>query len=197
MPTGAQIDFRQLRVIVAHPRDADGEFLLRHIQRLGCQVEQAWPAPDRLEAEADLAFVLIEPETRALCASLVERGRAAVIGVVDPAQPRSMQLLTDVDLAAVITKPVDPGALLTNLVVACNNSRYQRRLQNKISKLEETLRSVRKVERAKSILMEQRGIGESEAYAYLREQAMKKRVSIGIIAAVVIESNEVLSGEDD
>lgn len=197
MPTGAQIDFRHLRVVVAHPRDADGVFLLRQIQRLGCEVEHAWPAREHLEAEADVAFVLIEPETRAFCASLAERGRAALVGVVDPAQPRSVQLLADIDLAAVITKPVDPAALLTNLVVACNNSRYQQRLQTKISKLEETLRSVRKVERAKSILMEQRDIGESEAYAYLREQAMKKRVSIGVIAAVIIESKEVLSGEDD
>jgi AmiR/NasT family two-component response regulator len=197
VPTGAQIDYRQLRVVVAHPRDADGELLLRHVQRLGCQVEHAWPAPDQLEAEADIAFVLIEPETRAFCASTVERDRAALVGVVDPSQPKAMQLLTAIDVVAVITKPVDPATLLTSLVVACNNSRYQRRLHNKISKLEETLRSVRKVERAKSILMERRAIGESEAYAYLREQAMKKRVPIGVIAAVVIESNEVLAGEDD
>jgi AmiR/NasT family two-component response regulator len=97
----------------------------------------------------------------------------------------------------VLTKPIDPAALLTNLVVARNNSRYQRRLQSKISKLEETLRSVRKVERAKTILMEKRHIDESEAYAYLRDQAMKKRVPIGVIATVVVESNDVLSDEKD
>ena len=197
MSSGAQIDYRQLRVVVAHPRDADGELLLRHLQRLGCRVDHLWPTPDQLDADADVVFGLVAPETRPFCASLAEKARAALVGVVDPAHPRSMQLLADVNPLAVLTKPVDPAALLTNLVVARNNSRYQRRLQSKITKLEETLRSVRKVERAKTILMEQRSIDESEAYAYLREQAMKKRVPIGVIATVVVESNDVLSDEKD
>lgn len=197
MASGAQIDYQQLRVVVAHPRDPDGELLLRHLQRLGCRVDHLWPTPDQLDADADVVFCLIEPGTRPFCASLAEKAHAALIGVVDPTQPRSMQLLTDVTPIAVLTKPVDSAALLTNLVVARNNSRYQRRLQSKISKLEETLRSVRKVERAKTILMEQRHIDESQAYAYLREQAMKKRVPIGVIATVVVESNDVLSDEKD
>jgi AmiR/NasT family two-component response regulator len=195
--SGAQIDYRQLRVVVAHPRDPDGEILVRHLQRLGCRVDHLWPTPDQLDADADIVFCLIEPETRPFCVSLIDKAHAALIGVVDPTHPRSMQLLTDVNPLAVLTKPVDSAALLTNLVVARNNSRYQRRLQSKISKLEETLRSVRKVERAKTILMEQRHIDESEAYAYLREQAMKKRVPIGVIATVVVESNDVLSDEKD
>jgi AmiR/NasT family two-component response regulator len=192
-----QIDYRELRVVIAHPRDHDGELLLRQLQRLGCHVDHLWPAPDRLEGEADMVLCLIEPETRSFCASLGNGTRAALVGVVDPADPKTMQLLADVNPLAVLTKPVDAAALLTNLVVARNNSRYQRRLQGKILKLEETLRSVRKVERAKTILMEQRHIDESEAYAYLRGQAMKKRVPIGVIASAVVESNDVLSNEKD
>jgi len=194
---GAQIDYRQLRVVVAHPRDPDGDVLLRHLQRLGCRVDHLWPTPDRLDADADVVFCLIEAETRPFCASLVDKARAALVAVVDPANPRSMQLLADASPLAVLTKPVDSAALLTNLMVARNNSRYQRRLQSKISKLEETLKSVRKVERAKTILMEQRHIDESEAYAYLREQAMRKRVPIGVVASVVVESNDVLSDKKD
>ena len=197
MSLGAQIDYRQLRVVVAHPRDPDGDVLLRHLQRLGCRVDHLWPTPEALDADADVVFCLIEAETRTFCASLVDKARAALVAVVDPANPRAMQLLADANPLAVLTKPVDPAALLTNLMVARNNSRYQRRLQSKISKLEETLKSVRKVERAKTILMEQRHIDESEAYAYLRDQAMRKRVPIGVVASVVVESNDVLSDEKD
>lgn len=195
--SSAQIDYRQLRVVIAHPRDSDGEVLLRHLQRLGCRVDHLWPTPDRLDADADIVFCLVEPETRPFCASLSDMARAALVAVVDPANPRAMQLLGDATPLAVLTKPVDPAALLTNLMVARNNSRYQRRLQSKISKLEETLKSVRKVERAKTILMERRHIDESEAYAYLREQAMRKRVPIGVVASVVVDSNDVLSDEKD
>jgi AmiR/NasT family two-component response regulator len=45
--------------------------------------------------------------------------------------------------------------------------------------------------------MEQRQIDESEAYAYLREQAMKKRVPIGVVASVVVDTSDVLSDEKD
>ncbi len=197
MSSGAQIDYRQLRVVVAHPRDPDGDVLLRHLQRLGCRVDHLWPTPEALDADADVVFCLIEAETRAFCVSLVDKARAALVAVVDPVNPKAMQLLADANPLAVLTKPVDPAALLTNLMVARNNSRYQRRLQSKISKLEETLKSVRKVERAKTILMEQRHIDESEAYAYLRDQAMRKRVPIGVVASVVVESNDVLSDEKD
>lgn len=197
MSWSAQIDYRQLRVVVGHPRDFDGEVLLRHLQRLGCSVEHLWPTPDQLGVDADVVFCLIEPETRPFCVSMIEKADVALVGIVDPTHPKSMQMLADANPIAVLTKPIDPAALLTNLVVARNNSRYQRRLQSKISKLEETLRSVRKVERAKAILMEQRHIDESEAYAYLREQAMKKRVAIGVIASLIVESNDVFFNEKD
>lgn len=193
----SQIDYRQLNIVVAHPRDHDGDLLLRHLSRLGCPVLHLWPAPDRVEQPIDIAFCLVDTDTRALCASLTEASQAAVVGIVDPGNPRAMQVLADIGPQAVVTKPLDPAAILTNLVVARNNSRYQKRLQTKISKLEETLKSVRKVERAKSILMERRHIDESEAYAYLREQAMKRRVPIGAIASVVVDSDEVLAGEKD
>ena len=38
MPIPPHIDFRDLRMVVAHPRDHDGDLLIRHLQRLGCRV---------------------------------------------------------------------------------------------------------------------------------------------------------------
>ena len=40
--------------------------------------------------------------------------------------------------------------------------------------------------------MELRKIDEAEAYAYLRDQAMKKRLPIGVIASVVVDLDDVL-----
>jgi AmiR/NasT family two-component response regulator len=138
----------------------------------------------------------VKPETRQLASSVVDEPNAAMVAVVEQDDPGILQLLADFTPQAVIHAPFNGPALLTNILVARNNSRYQRRLQSKISKLEETLRSVRKVERAKSILMALRKIDEAEAYAYLRDQAMKKRLPIGAIASVVVDSNEMLAVED-
>jgi AmiR/NasT family two-component response regulator len=43
--------------------------------------------------------------------------------------------------------------------------------------------------------METHRLDESAAYAYLREQAMRKRVPIGVVAGVVVASKEMLSDE--
>lgn len=192
---GPHIDFRQLHVVVAHPRDHDGDALMRYLQSLGCHVEHLWPPVDRIEVNCDLLFGLIDPQTRQLLVSVAGSVAMAIIGVVDSTSTGTLQLLRDIGPQAVLHKPFDPPSILANVVVARSNARYQKRLLGKISKLEETLRSVRKVERAKAILMETHRLDESAAYAYLREQAMRKRVPIGVVAGVVVDSKEMLSDE--
>jgi len=192
---GSHIDFRQLHVVVAHPGDRDGDVLLRYLRSLGCRVEHLWPPVERLEGDCDLLFGLIDAETRQLLVSVAGSVTTAIVGIVDSASGGALQLLRDIGPQAVLHKPFDPPAILANVVVARSNARYQKRLLGKIGKLEETLRSVRKVERAKAILMETRRLDESAAYAYLREQAMRKRVPIGVVASAVVDSQEMLSGE--
>jgi AmiR/NasT family two-component response regulator len=77
-------------------------------------------------------------------------------------------------------------------LLARSNFKYEKRLQTKISRLEETLRVFRKVEQAKLILMRQRTIGENEAYEYLRRQAMNKRVSVATVASAIVDANALL-----
>jgi AmiR/NasT family two-component response regulator len=43
--------------------------------------------------------------------------------------------------------------------------------------------------------MQRRRIGEPEVYNYIREQAMRRRVPVGTVANVVVESNEILRDE--
>ncbi len=192
------LDFRQLRMVVVHPRDHDGELLIRHLQRLGGGVDNVWPPGRTLEGGADVLLCLVDPAARAL---LQEAATApsgpAVVGIIDPRQSASLQLLHEATPHAVISRPFDAATLIPNLVVARNNLRYQRRLLSKVAKLEETLRSYRKVEQAKAILMEKRKIGEPEAYSFLRDQAMRRRVPISVIAAAVVESNEMLPGDTE
>lgn len=51
---------------------------------------------------------------------------------------------------------------------------------------------MRSVERAKTILMNVRKMAEEEAYGYLRSQAMERRVSVGAIAAAIVDANELI-----
>jgi AmiR/NasT family two-component response regulator len=186
-------NFHDLHAIVSHPRDAEGELFIRSLQRLGTKVECQWPPAETLDRKTDFLICSIEPAARPLLETATATPGPAVLGIMDAHNSESLQLVGEVTPHAIIMRPVNPSAILPNLVLARSNAKYQQRQQSKIAKLEETLRSYRKVEQAKAILMRQRAIGEPEAYNFLREQAMRRRVPVGVIASAVVELNEVLS----
>lgn len=195
MPIAPHYDWRGLQVVIAHPRDHHGELLFRYLQHLGCMVEVSWPPSLPSNPSVDFLFCAVEEKARRLLEIYSSRASTAVVGISDPSNAATLRLLQDLTPHAVLNKPFEPPSILINLVAARANLRYQRRLLSKVAKLEETLRSFRRVELAKNILMERRKIGEPAAYAYLREQAMRRRVSIGTVASVVIDSSSVLSSE--
>ena len=137
--------------------------------------------------------VSIDSVARTLLETATAVAGPAVLGIVDPQGAESLRLVAEVTPHAAIVRPVGEAAIVPNVVLARNTAKYQLRQLGKIAKLEETLRSYRKVEQAKIILMRQREIGEPEAYNFLREQAMRRRVPVGVIASAVVELNEVLS----
>lgn len=186
-------EFGELRAAVVLPRDSDCEALVRCLQRLGSRVENIWPPPEKVEGNLDLLICVIDPMARALLEGATLASGPAVVGVLDPQKDDNVRLVSEVTPHAVILRPVDKAAVLPILLVARNNAKFQQRQQSKIARLEDTLRSYRKVEQAKTILMQQREISEPEAYNFLREQAMRRRVTVGIIASAVVELNEVLS----
>jgi AmiR/NasT family two-component response regulator len=195
--SASALGLRDLHVLVVLPRDRDADLVLQQLTRLGCQYQHVWPLPDHLPQSLDIVISSISEETRSLAMSLTDKPQIVLVGIVDPSLGHVLQLLGDMNPLTVLSRPLSGAAVLSGLVVARNAGRYQRRLLTKIAKLEETLRSVRKVERAKAILMQKRHIDESTAYTLLREQAMQKRVPIGVIANAVVESHEVLQASTD
>jgi AmiR/NasT family two-component response regulator len=131
---------------------------------------------------------------RALLGAAMEAGQA-VIGVVNPNNAGAWRLLDEMTPHAIVLAPVESAALTYNIALAQIAARQQRRQLGKIAKLEETLRSSRKVEQAKAILMKQRNIAEPEAYTYLRDQAMRRRVPVGVVASVLVEASSILSDD--
>lgn len=68
-------------------------------------------------------------------------------------------------------------------------SRLQRELEDTKVQLEER----KTIERAKGILMKQKGIGEEQAYTLLRRNAMNQKKKISEIAAIVVSAADLLS----
>jgi len=188
-------DFRALRVLVLHPKDRDGDQLNRALKGLRCEVEWMWPPLAELRRRVDVVFCLIDQRSKEYVGVLDDRLPPTIVGIAKMADPATLGLLEGCGVHAVINKPIDATEILTSLLVARKNSRYAERLLKKIAKLEDTLRSARKIERAKGVLMQQLKIKEPQAYEFLRKHAMRKRVPINVVASAIVDSSEVLSDD--
>jgi len=78
-------------------------------------------------------------------------------------------------------------AVAAQAAIAIENTRL---MEEKIS-IQEALESRKLVEKAKGILMKEKGISEEEAYAMLRKQSMDKRKSLKEIAEAIILAKEI------
>ena len=193
--TASCIDLRDVQCAVVHPRDRDGELLIRCVQRMGGRVANIWPPGETLEQPIDMLFCALEPAALTLLRLATTQCDLAVVGILDASNSGHLQLLKITTPHALLIRPLEAHEIPGQILLALNTARFQARQQSKIAKLEDTLRSYRKVEQAKAILMSRRKIGEPEAYGYLREQAMRRRVSIGALATAIVDASEMLSEE--
>lgn len=89
-----------------------------------------------------------------------------------------------------IVKPVDQKTLIPAVAVAIAKYQQLKGLEATVLKKERDLEDRKIIERAKGILMEQKGMSEKEAYQLLRSFSMSKRCSLSQIARAVVTSYE-------
>lgn len=179
-----------LDVLVLLPREEETEFLLREVQRTRARVQQCWPMPDPFP-DADIVLAEIAPGLPARLPWLPGAAKAAFVGIV-PRAPLDLELFRACAADSVLHRPFEAQAVRISLVLAWNRFGYERRLRARIDKLDETLRTVRTVERAKAILVRTRNIDEDEAYHVIRRQAMEKRLSVSAVAEAIVDSQEII-----
>lgn len=187
-------DLRSLRVAVFHPRDNDGEQLIRQLQRIGCQVQAFWPLPVELNEPFDVAFLAVNPETIVLDLPWIKSEDAPIrVAVVNYENPTIVDGMLRLGASAVIATPIRSFGVLSTLILARQLAGDLRLERKRVTKLESKLQSIRKITDAKSVLMNSRKISEEDAYAVIRDQAMVKRVTIEEIATAIVNANEILS----
>ena len=187
-------DLRSLRVLILHPKDRDAEELAAHIRRIGCQVETLWPPSEEIPLRAQIVFFLFRQEfiDSAMLKMLADRAsQITLIGIVEAESPFLIDALARAGTLAVVTKPIRAFGLLTSIVLAHSLTSRNKVSSERISKLEARLTNLKRIERAKSILMARNGVTEEEAYESIRRRAMAKRVSMENICLSIIEANEV------
>jgi len=179
-------ELRNLRACVIHPPDSVCDELVRHLKRIGCQVDTLWPVPDRWPADADVVFCTFGVHSSLNVSDLKRDRDGALIGIVEYESPTVVRELLEADVQAIIGKPIHPFGILSTLTVASSRYRFERRQNSKIAKLEETLRSRRVVNNAVRHLAAERSISEEQAYQLIRRWSLEGHASMTHIADQVL-----------
>lgn len=189
----------ELKIVVIHPPDEEGDALVSHLRRVGCMVSVTWPVPVTLASNADVLFLLIEGEARTATEALLKslpKPEPTVIAIVNYEDPTTLQLVLESGAFAVVQKPIKPFGLLANLVAARSIWVERQALLKENRKLRRKITSDQAMSRAKTILMASKGIGEVEAYQAIRAQAMSKRLSMEQIASSIINMETLLQASN-
>lgn len=96
-------------------------------------------------------------------------------------------------VSAFVVDGVQTQRVGTVIEVAVARFQETQRLRRELNETRESLLERKKVERAKGIIMKQRGYDEPQAYHALRKMAMDKNLRIGQVADNVIAVAELLN----
>lgn len=188
-------ELRDLHILVVHQRDRSADDLLQQINRIGCNLENAWPLPELLQKKFDLVFIDVTDQPTSRIKSFINSSGhqpPTVIAVIGYENPSTLDSIFEIGVHALLTKPVRAAGVLSSMLMARRYWAEQIKFQKDLFKLRDRLSNMQKVNDAKFILMRHHGIDEKEAYAVIRKQAMAKRTTAFEIAQSIINADGIL-----
>ncbi len=187
-------NLRNLRVIVFHPRDADGELLIEQLQRIGCQVLNMWPPLPEIPDTVDVVFCAVRPDHAInQCEWMGIEASLPIIALISYENPTIVDAAINMGAMAVLPTPVKSSGILSSLAMAKRLYEERREMRRRIERLQQKLHGANDVSQAKAILVRKRGVSDDMAYRILRDQAMSRRVSTEDIARAIIHADDLLS----
>lgn len=157
---------------------------------------------DRAEAAAfapDVIVVASDSPDRDTIESLRESTAAnprPVVMFVDRSEPGLAEEAVRAGVSAYVVDGLAPGRVRAVLEVAMSRFQLMNQLRQDLEKAKADLASRKTVERAKALLMKERGLEEEQAYRLLRKLSMDTGRPLGAVAADLLAFAGVLKGEE-
>ncbi|CCB66784.1 conserved protein of unknown function [Hyphomicrobium sp. MC1] len=184
----------ELRVIVETEVEDQLDLLMRELKKLRMDVRLVNRHAGTLPTDAEIIFCDYSPNLERRLPWSIGEATAALVIMLPQTEPFSSAMLEAVTPDAVLARPFTANAVKASVIMGLSQFRYERRLRSKAAKLEENLRAMRAIERAKTIVMNMRSVSSEEAYQYIRSQAMARRVPVSNIAEAIVSSYGLLGG---
>ena len=179
-------------VVFCEPGPGTAE-IIRHLQRSRATVRNNWPLQEGMAADADLVIC-------DYAAGLAKRlpwppgeAEAALLVVLPAGAQYDLAELQGICADAVLHRPASAQTIDTAVMLALDHASYVKRLKARIARMEENLRAVRSIERAKQLLMSLHKINDARAFQMLRDLAMQKRVTVASLADGLVDSVDLLT----
>ena len=145
----------------------------------------------------DVIVVACDSADRDILESLREAGEAnprPEVMFADRTAPGLAEQAIRAGVAAYVVDGQAPGRIRPVLEVAMTRFALMQQLRGDLAKAKASLESRKGVDRAKGLLLKERGLDEGAAYGLLRKLAMDKGRPIGAVAADLLAFAGVLKG---
>ena len=190
-----------MRVLVIDPDPARAALVAEGLQGADKPDVRQTPLYDAAEVAAyapDIIVVACDSADRDTLESLREAGEAnprPVVMFADRSEPGLAEQAIRAGVAAYVVDGLAPGRVRPILEVAMTRFALMQQLRGDLAKAKANLESRKVVDRAKGLLMKERGLDEDAAYKLLRKLAMDKGRPIGAVAADLLAFAGVLKGD--
>ena len=190
-----------LKVMLIDTDRARRAQLMASLVHAGCHVTE----------QDTLSFDLIEhlarakPDVIVIGADVPDRAVLECLQKISGTQPMPIVLFTDDEdetkikqtlhagATSYIVKGIEPARIKPILQVAITRFKEQQALHAELDSTKAELAERKLIERAKGMLMRQKGINEEEAYQLLRKMSMNRKVKIAELATQLIDLSELLA----
>jgi len=190
-----------MRVLVIDPDPARAALVAEGLSGVHpLEVRQA-AVFDEAEAAAfspDVVVVACDSPDRDVIESLREATVAnprPVVMFADRSEPGLAEEAVKAGVAAYVVDGLAPARVRPILEAAMTRFRLMQQLRQDLAKAKADLASRKTVDRAKGLLMKERGLDEDGAYKVLRKLAMDSGRPIGAVAADLLAFAGVLKGD--
>lgn len=119
-----------------------------------------------------------------------------VVMFVDRSSPGLAEAAVEAGVAAYVVDGLSAGRVRSVLEVAMSRFQLMQKLRTDLDKAKADLASRKAIERAKGVLMRERGLDEDQAYRLLRKLAMDTGRPLGAVAVDLLTFAGVLKGGD-
>lgn len=198
-------NFRQRRALLLSNDPRAIETVSTMVTRLGMALEPLCAVPsefrpvlEKVDAQRDVLFLdgdlNLFPESVQVVEN--ELPQIPVVGLVGIEAPSRLRSLMQFGATAFLSKPVHSGAVFSALYLAVNTFEQKADLRLSIEELERRRRYRRHVIKAVTMVMKSHSLDDEGAFALLRKEAMRARLSLEAYCEGVVQRSTTRTVDD-